>query len=62
MEANARVSKMVKPQDCLLIVIDVQKKLTPLIAATPEIVANILKLIRHQVYDRLPFQPHIIFS
>ena len=46
MEANARVSKMVKPQDCLLIVIDVQKKLTPLIAATPEIVANILKLIR----------------
>lgn len=46
MEANALAQKMVNPQDCLLIVIDVQKKLTPLIDTTPDIVTNILKLIR----------------
>ena len=46
MEANTRVSKMINPQDCLLIVIDVQKKLMPLIAAPPDIIPKILKLIR----------------
>lgn len=46
MEANTSAPKLLKPQDCLLIVIDVQKKLAPLIADTPGIVAKILKLVR----------------
>jgi nicotinamidase-related amidase len=46
MEANTRVTKLLNPQDCLLIVIDVQKKLTPLIGAIPDVIPKILKLIR----------------
>ena len=45
-DAKASTPKLVEPQDCLLIVIDVQKKLAPKIPGMADIVANILKLIR----------------
>ena len=46
MEAKTSTPKLVKPQDCMVIVIDVQKKLTAHIAETDKIVSKILKLIR----------------
>ena len=46
MEAKTSTPKLVNPQDCMLIVIDVQKKLTAHIAETTKIVGKILKLIR----------------
>lgn len=46
MEAKTSTPKLVKPQDCMLIVIDVQKKLAPHIAETAKLVSKILKLIR----------------
>ncbi len=46
MQTKTSTPKLIEPQDCLLIVIDIQKKLAPHIAETTEIVKKILKLIR----------------